>query len=193
VGGFVLLQATNAASVAIMTLFVRDGLGLAVTWAGAALGLAAGLEVPFLFLLGRLVGRFSSTALVASGCVAGVVYYGAMPFVTGPWTMLGLQVANAYFYAVVAGVGLTWFGEVIPGAAFAAGLYATTGRLGSIVSGGLIALVAVSPLGYATVFAVSAVLVAVVGALVVWAGVRDARLTKGRPRRSGRGSAEEPA
>jgi len=193
VGGFVLLQATNAASVAIMTLFVRDGLGLDVTWAGAALGLAAGLEVPALFLLGRLIGRFSSTALVASGCLAGIVYYGCMPFVTGPWALLGLQAANAYFYAVVAGVGLTWFGEVIPGAAFAAGLYATTGRLGSIVSGALVALASVSPLGYSTVFAVSAVLVAIVAALVVWAGVRDARITGGRPRPSDPGSPEEPA
>jgi MFS transporter, SET family, sugar efflux transporter len=43
---FILLQATNAAAMTIMTLYVTEILHLDVMWAGIALGVAAALEVP---------------------------------------------------------------------------------------------------------------------------------------------------
>ncbi|MDN4642857.1 MFS transporter [Arthrobacter sp. PsM3] len=43
--GFIALQATNSAAVSVMGLFVVNGLGLDVMWAGLALG-AAALEIP---------------------------------------------------------------------------------------------------------------------------------------------------
>ena len=82
--GFIALQATNSAAVSIMGLFVTQGLGVDVIWAGIALGVSAALEIPALFLIGRLARRYSSRALIASGCVAGIAYYAAMAFVSIP-------------------------------------------------------------------------------------------------------------
>src|SRR5687768_5065508 len=97
-----------------MSLYVTETLGLDMMWAGAALGVAAGLEIPALLLIGRLSYRFSDLRLIASGCVVGIAYYAAMVFVPGPVLLIGLQVLDAWFFAVVAGVGLTLFQQIIP-------------------------------------------------------------------------------
>ena len=81
---FVLLRAANATVTSIMTLFVTETMRIDVILAGIALGVAAGLEVPALVLIGRLSRRFSSLRLIVTGCVAGIAYYVAMAYVTGP-------------------------------------------------------------------------------------------------------------
>jgi MFS transporter, SET family, sugar efflux transporter len=161
VAAFIALQATNAATISIMSLFVTKTLGLDVVWAGIALGVAAGLEMPALLITARLSTRFSSLGLIASGCVVGIAYYAAMAFVSGPVLLVGLQVLNAWFFAVVAGIGLTLFQQVIPRPGLAAGLYTNTRRLGAIVSGAIISLGSQTVLGYGGIFAVCAALTVV--------------------------------
>jgi SET family sugar efflux transporter-like MFS transporter len=158
VGVFVVLQATNNATVSVMTLFVSKTLGLDVTWAGLALGVAAALEIPALLLIGRLNRRFSNLALIAAGCLAGIAFYAGMAAVSGPILLLALQLLNAGFF-VVAGVGLALFQEIIPRPGLASGLYTNTRRLGAIVSGPIIALGSLT-IGYRAVFAACAVLTA---------------------------------
>ncbi len=155
---FVALQATNNAAVSVMSLFVTRTLGLDVVWAGAALGVAAGLEIPALMVIGRLAGQVSSTRLITSGCLAGVAYYAGMTFVSGPVTLIGLQVLNAWFFGVVAGVGLTLFQSVIPRPGLASGLFVNTRRLGAIASGPIIGIGSATPLGYSGVFVACAAL-----------------------------------
>jgi SET family sugar efflux transporter-like MFS transporter len=104
VAAFIALQPANSAAVSIMSLFVTETLGLDVMWAGVALGVAAGLEIPALLLIGRLSYRFSKLRLIASGCAVGIAYYAAMVFVPGPVLLIGLQVLDAWFFAVVASV-----------------------------------------------------------------------------------------
>ncbi len=103
---FIILQATNSAVVSVMGLFVTETLKLAVMWSGAALGVAAALEIPALLVIGWLSRRFSDLTILASGCLAGVAYYAAMAAVTGPVLLLAVQLLNAWFFAVVAGTGL---------------------------------------------------------------------------------------
>ena len=107
VAAFIALQATNSAVMTVMGLFVTETLELDVVWAGVALGVAAGLEIPALLAIGRLSRRYSNLALLASGCVVGIAYYVAMAYVSGPVLLVALQALNAWFFAVVAGVGLT--------------------------------------------------------------------------------------
>jgi MFS transporter, SET family, sugar efflux transporter len=174
VAAFIALQAANSAAVSIMSLFVTETLGLDVMWAGVALGVAAGLEIPALLLIGRLSYRFSNLRLIASGCVVGIAYYAAMVFVPGPVLLIGLQVLDAWFFAVVAGVGLTLFQQIIPRPGLASGLFVNTRRLGAIVSGAVISFGSLTPLGYGGIFAVCAGLTALA---LVAIGVA-ARITK---------------
>ena len=174
VAAFIALQAANSSAVSIMSLFVTETLGLDVMWAGVALGVAAALEIPALLLIGRLSYRFSNLRLIASGCVVGIAYYAAMVFVPGPVLLIGLQVLDAWFFAVVAGVGLTLFQQIIPRPGLASGLFVNTRRLGAIVSGAVIGLGSRTPLGYAGIFALCAALTAVA---LIAIGVA-ARITK---------------
>ncbi|WP_433875249.1 MFS transporter [Sinomonas atrocyanea] len=175
VAAFVALQATNAAAVAVMALFTAGSLGLDVLWAGIALGVSAGLEVPALVLLGRLSRRFSSLPLIGSGCIAGAAYYLAVPFVGGPVLLIAAQVLNAWFFAVVAGVGLTYFQEVIPRPGIASGLFTNTRRVGAIISGGIIAAGSALAPGYGGVFGVCAALTAAALVAVLAAAVAGRR------------------
>lgn len=156
---FVLLQATNATAMTMMTVYVSQTVALDVVWAGLALGLAAGLEVPALLLIGRLSDRFSALGLVATSCVAGAGYYLALAFVTSPVELLALQLLNAWSFAGVAGVGLPLFQQLIPRPGLATGLYANTRRIGAILSGPIIALGSLSPaLGQRGIFIACAVI-----------------------------------
>ena len=111
---FILLQATNATAMAIMTLYVTETLHLDVMWAGIALGVAAALEVPALIFIGRLSERYSHLGLIATSCLAGIAYYLGLAFVTGPVLLIGLQVLNSWFFAGITGIGLPLFQQHDP-------------------------------------------------------------------------------
>ncbi len=81
---------------------------------------------------------------------------------------------NAWFFGVVAGVGLTLFQSVIPRPGLASGLFVNTRRLGAVASGPIIGVGSAAPLGYRGVFASCAVLTVL--ALTV-AGLSDPRRT----------------
>ncbi len=172
---FVALQATNATVVSILSLYVSQGLGLELFWAGIALGVAAGLEIGALLLIGRLMQRFSGLLLLATGCVTGIAYYIGMAFVSGPAMLIGLQVLNAWFFASVAGVGLTLFQRIIPRPGLASGLFVNTRRLGAIASGPIIALGSMTAMGYAGIFLACAGLTLLALALIGAVGMTTRR------------------
>ncbi len=153
---FVLLQATNATGMSIMTVYVTQTLGLDVLWAGIALGVAAALEVPALLLIGRLSERHSHLGLIATSCLAGIAYYLGLAFVTGPIPLIALQLLNAWSFAGIAGIGLTLFQELIPRPGLSTGLYMNTRRVGAIVSGPIIAVGSLTALGQRGIFIASA-------------------------------------
>jgi len=66
--------------------------------------------------------------------------------------LIGLQLLNAWFFAAVAGVGLTLFQDLIPRPGLASGLYVNTRRVGAIIAGPIISLGSATTLGYAGVF-----------------------------------------
>ena len=163
---FILLQATNATAMTIMTVYVTETLHLEVIWAGIALGVAAALEVPALVFMGRLTERYSHLGLIATGCLAGIAYYVGLAFVTGPALLIALQLLNAWSFAGISGVGLPLFQQMIPRPGLSTGLYMNTRRVGAIVSGPIIAIGSMSVLGQRGIFLTSAALT-VVGLIII--------------------------
>ena len=174
---FVLLQAANATGMTILTVYVIETVHLDVVWAGVALGVAAALEVPALILIGRLTERFSSLVLIATGCLAGIAYYVGLAFVTGPVALIALQPLNAWCFAGIGGVGLTLFQQMIPRPGLSTGLYMNTRRVGSILSGAIIAVGSLTAFGQRGIFLTSAA-VTFVGLIII----AIANRTSTRPR-----------
>lgn len=158
VAAFVLFQATNATAMTFMAIYVTETVGLSIIWAGITLGVAAALEVPALIIVGRLGDRVSHLTLVAVGAIAGISYYLGLAAVTEPVLLLSLQVLNAISFAAISGIGLALFQEMIPGAGLSTGLYMNTRRIGSIISGPVIALGALPLLGQRGIFLTCAIL-----------------------------------
>lgn len=180
---FVLLQATNIATVTVAGLFVSRDLHAPLLWAGMVLGVAALMEIPALLVIGRLHERVPVRVLLATGWTAGVLYYGLVLLVHQPWQLLVLQPLNAAFFATVVGVGLTVFQAIFPNPGLASGLFTNTRRVGAILAGALIAALGTSPAPYRALFGGAAVIVALglVGAATVTAvGARSDRLADAR-------------
>ena len=177
---FILLQATNATAMAIMTLYVTETLHLDVMWAGIALGVAAALEVPALIFIGRLSERYSHLGLIATSCLAGIAYYLGLAFVTGPVLLIGLQLLNSWFFAGIAGIGLPLFQHMIRRPGLSTGLYMNTRRVGSIVSGPIIAIGSLTALGQRGIFLVSAALT-LIGLAIIAIASRTTKPTQKNP------------
>jgi len=175
---FILLQATNATAMTIMTVYVTETLRLDVMWAGIALGVAAALEVPALILIGRLSNRFSHLGLIATSCLAGIGYYLGLAFATGPIMLVGLQLLNTWSFAGIAGIGLPLFQHMIPRPGLSTGLYMNTRRIGSIVSGPIIAIGSLTVLGQRGIFLTSAVLT-LIGLAIIAIASRTLRSPSG--------------
>ena len=180
-----------------MSVFFARDMGVDVTWAGVALGVAAALEIPALLAIARLNRRVASLHLIAAGCLVGTAYYATMTFVTGAVALIAVQALNAWFAAVVAGVGLTLFQDVIR----RPGLYTNTRRVGAIVSGPIIGFGSATALGYGGAFAVCAALtVGALAAIVVAGRTAPSGLSapaapprrRGSPEPSSTGSAATP-
>lgn len=163
---FVALQATNYVVTSVLALYVSGTLHLPVVWAGIALAVAAAAEIPALLLAGRLAGRFSNLALIAAACVVGACYYTAMALVRGPIELVAAQLLNAAFFAVVAGIGLTFFQDIIPRPGLASGLFTNVRRVGAVASGGLIALTTIIG-GYRNMFLICAALTLIALLIIV--------------------------
>jgi SET family sugar efflux transporter-like MFS transporter len=124
------------------------------------------LEVPALLLIGRLSNRYSQLGLIATSCIAGIAYYVALAFVTGPIGLIALQLLNAWSFAGIAGIGLPLFQQMIPRPGLSTGLYMNTRRIGAIVSGPLIAIGSLTVLGQRGIFLASAA-VTLIGLVII--------------------------
>lgn len=175
-----LFQTTNATAVSFLTIYSVETLQLEAVWGGLALGIAAGLEIPALVMFGRIGDRVSHLTVMVLGAVAGVGYYLGIALATGPVMLIGLQVLNAITVATVAGIGMTLFQEILPGAGFSTGLFMNTRRIGAIISGPLIALGALEPLGQRGVFWACALLTAL-GLIVMEVVRRSSRQPQHEP------------
>ena len=102
--------------------------------------------------MGKLSDRYPHLLLIATGSLAGIGYYLGLAFVSDPWSLLALQLLNAWFSAGVAGVGLPLFQDLIPRPGLATGLYMNTRRVSAIVSGPIIAFGGLTVLGERGIF-----------------------------------------
>ena len=74
--------------------------------------------------------------------VAGLLFYVGMLTVHTPALLLALQLLNAIYIGILAGIGMLYFQDLMPGQAGAATLYTNTTRVGWIIAGSLAGVVA---------------------------------------------------
>lgn len=159
--GFSLMWGANNAYLISMPLHLKDGLGIGTEWVGWVMGTSAGLEIPFMLLAGHYGGRVKLISLIRLAGLAALTLYLGIYLASSLWQLFALQIFNAMFIGVLAGLGVSVIQDLMPGRSGAASaLYTNTTHMGNLISSLLVAVVA-DFYGYHQVFIVNLFVIAV--------------------------------
>ncbi|EOC0862869.1 sugar efflux transporter SetB [Cronobacter muytjensii] len=138
-----LMWGTNSLYIINMPLYLINELHLPEKLAGVMMGAAAGLEIPVMLIAGYYARKFGKRFLMRVAVVAGVLFYLGMLTLQSPALLLTLQLLNAVYIGILAGIGMLYFQDLMPGQAGAATtLYTNTTRVGWIIAGSLAGVIA---------------------------------------------------
>jgi SET family sugar efflux transporter-like MFS transporter len=157
--GFSLMWGVNNAYLISLPIHLTDNLSIAPYWMGWLMGTTAALEVPFMLLAGFYAARFALMPFVHMAATAALVLYVGIYFVDVLWQLFVLQLFNAIFIGVLAGLGMSVVQSLMPNQSGAASsLYTNTTHVGNLLSSLMVALVA-DMAGYHAVFVVNVIIV----------------------------------
>lgn len=139
-----------------MPLFVTQYLHEEEKYVGHLASLCAGLEVPFMIILGMVASKVETRTLLAIAAVCGSLFFGSIGIFESIHMMLVGQVLLAAFLAVLLGIGISYFQDVLPQyPGYASTLFANAMVIGQLL-GNLLGGAMSQWVGLGNVFYVSA-------------------------------------
>ena len=166
-----LMWTCNTMYIIDMPLWISSELGLPDKLAGFLMGTAAGLEIPAMILAGYYVKRYGKRRMMVIAVVAGVLFYTGLIFFHSRMVLMTLQLFNAVFIGIVAGIGMLWFQDLMPGRAGAATTLFTNSISTGVILAGVIQGAIAQSWGHFAVYWVIAIISVV--ALFLTAKVKD--------------------
>lgn len=97
-----------------MPLFVTDYLKEQEGYLGTLASLCAGLEVPFMVILGMLSAKLATRTLLIIGAVSGGAFYFSIGVFENIYAMMIGQIFLALFLAILLGLGISYFQDILP-------------------------------------------------------------------------------
>ncbi|EIS9390916.1 sugar efflux transporter SetA [Escherichia coli] len=166
-----LMWTCNTMYIIDMPLWISSELGLPDKLAGFLMRTAAGLEIPAMILAGYYVKRYGKRRMMVIAVAAGVLFYTGLIFFHSRMALMTLQLFNAVFIGIVAGIGMLWFQDLMPGRAGAATTLFTNSISTGVILAGVIQGAIAQSWGHFAVYWVIAVISVV--ALFLTAKVKD--------------------
>ena len=166
-----LMWTCNTMYIIDMPLWISSELGLPDKLAGFLMGTAAGLEIPAMILAGYYVKRYGKRRMMVIAVAAGVLFYTGLIFFHSRMALMTLQLFNAVFIGIVAGIGMLWFQDLMPGRAGEATTLFTNSISTGVILAGVIQGAIAQSWGHFAVYWVIAVISVV--ALFLTAKVKD--------------------
>ncbi|EOP8445334.1 sugar efflux transporter SetA [Escherichia coli] len=166
-----LMWTCNTMYIIDMPLWISSELGLPDKLAGFLMGTVAGLEIPAMILAGYYVKRYGKRRMMVIAVAAGVLFYTGLIFFHSRMALMTLQLFNAVFIGIVAGIGMLWFQDLMPGRAGAATTLFTNSISTGVILAGVIQGAIAQSWGHFAVYWVIAVISVV--ALFLTAKVKD--------------------
>lgn len=166
-----LMWTCNTMYIIDMPLWISSELGLPDKLAGFLMGTAAGLEIPAMILAGYYVKRYGKRRMMVIAVAAGVLFYTGLILFHSRLALMTLQLFNAVFIGIVAGIGMLWFQDLMPGRAGAATTLFTNSISTGVILAGVIQGAIAQSWGHFAVYWVIAVISVV--ALFLTAKVKD--------------------
>jgi MFS transporter, SET family, sugar efflux transporter len=139
-----------------MPLFVTGYLGEADSAVGILASLCAGLEVPLMIFMGYIASRVSSkTLLIVAGFIGGFYFLSIGIFESYTMMLIG-QLPLALFLAILLGLGISYFQDLLPQfPGYASTLFANAMIVGQLL-GNLLGGIANDTFGVENSFYISA-------------------------------------
>lgn len=166
-----LMWTCNTMYIIDMPLWISSELGLPDKLAGFLMGTAAGLEIPAMILAGYYVKRYGKRRMMVIAVAAGVLFYTGLILFHSRLALMTLQLFNAVFIGIVAGIGMLWFQDLMPGRAGAATTLFTNSISSGVILAGVIQGAIAQSWGHFAVYWVIAVISVI--ALFLTAKVKD--------------------
>ena len=166
-----LMWTCNTMYIIDMPLWISSELGLPDKLAGFLMGTAAGLEIPAMIMAGYYVKRYGKRRMMVIAVAAVVLFYTGLIFFNSRMALMTLQLFNAVFIGIVAGIGMLWFQDLMPGRAGAATTLFTNSISTGVILAGVIQGAIAQSWGHFAVYWVIAVISVV--ALFLTAKVKD--------------------
>ncbi|WP_028536653.1 MFS transporter [Paludibacterium yongneupense] len=133
-----LMWTCNGMYLIAMPLYVTHTLNMPTRTPGLLMGTAAALEIPAMLVAGFSTRRFGKLAMLRFATAAGVLFYAGMVLLDSEPALIALQLGNAIFIGIIAGTGMLYFQDLLPGrAGTATTLFATSTRTGAIIAGAI--------------------------------------------------------
>ena len=167
----VLMWTCNTMYIIDMPLYITADLGLPENLAGLLMGTAAGLEIPAMLLAGYYVKRFGKRNMMMFAVAAGILFYAGLVVFKFKLALMVLQLFNAIFIGIIAGIGMLYFQDLMPGRPGAATTLFTNSISTGVILAGVLQGALVENLGHYAVYWLAALLA--VAALWMSARVRE--------------------
>ncbi|CNH83492.1 sugar efflux transporter [Yersinia pekkanenii] len=167
-----LMWTCNTMYIIDMPLYITANLGLPERLAGLLMGTAAGLEIPIMLLAGYLVRYFGKRKIMLFAVLAGVLFYTGLVLFKFKTALMLLQIFNAIFIGIVAGIGMLYFQDLMPGRAGAATTLFTNSISTGVILAGVLQGVLTETWGHNSVYVVAMGLATL--ALIICSRVREA-------------------
>jgi len=147
-----LMWTCNIMYVIDMPLYITRDLGLPEGLAGLLMGTAAGIEIPAMLLAGYLVKRWGKRRLMLFAVASGVVFYAGLVAFESKAALMLLQLFNAIFIGIIAGIGMLYFQDLMPGRAGSATTLFTNSISTGVICAGLLQGAIVENFGHEPVY-----------------------------------------
>ncbi|MBW7981466.1 MFS transporter [Enterobacillus tribolii] len=158
-----LMWTCNTMYIIDMPLYITSVLGLPERLAGLLMGTAAGLEIPAMILAGHYAKRFGKRPMMLFAVGAGILFYGGLVLFKFQLALLVLQLFNAIFIGIIAGIGMLYFQELMPGQPGGATTLFTNSISTGIILAGILQGLLAETLGHEAVYWLAFLL-----AIVAW-------------------------
>ncbi|WP_337016890.1 sugar efflux transporter [Leclercia sp. AS011] len=172
-----LMWTCNTMYIIDMPLWISSDLGLPDKLAGILMGTAAGLEIPAMILAGYYVKHFGKRRMMVIAVAAGVLFYLGLILFHSREALLALQLFNAVFIGIVAGIGMLWFQDLMPGRAGSATTLFTNSISTGVILAGIIQGALAQSYGHYVVYWVIAA-ISLVALVLTWR-VKESEILEG--------------
>lgn len=159
-----LMWICNTMYIIDMPLWISLELGLPDKLAGILMGTAAGLEIPAMILAGYFVKRIGKRRMMVTAVAAGVLFYLGLNFFHSQVALLFLQLFNAVFIGIIAGIGMLWFQDLMPGRAGSATTLFTNSISTGVILAGVIQGALAQSYGHSSVY----IGIAMISVVTLW-------------------------